>query len=1197
MKRLNNLIIFLLCLQQVNAQNSLDSLRLVLPVGHKGYISKILSIPKSDSGKSKLLTSDGDVNCVWDESTKKLLYAFTAKTHNGLLYSANSNLIIFVNDDTLEVRRIKDGTIYYKLNISSPDFIEDWTNETIDKIKLSDDEKSIIVIYQNLKKSIWKVNVYDIYSGMLKQSFSGQYFNNFDIWTIPNKDFLLAVVDNSILRLNYFQEIKTDEIVEFENPINSFEMIRGTDYSYIKTVNKVIVYDIIKGIKRSEFGGEYAYFKDSILVTLNQSEIIVTNVLSNEKIVSIKIKKYNYDSGEYIEPTVLFSPSIQFLSIKNGGQLYYIDIARQQITKAKVSEEFALRYVSDLGNLIIEEPVFKCLFHYDLHSKKTFELLCPHQFDGNGEVNFSTLIYEEPNFASLFIGGFRQISQVNLSRMEKICEYTPQIKTNAAVQFDPVCENIIIQGYTDIKQLPIDLTAEGKTIENVNFWSTSEPIAFNSNANLIAVPSNQYMVLIFSYPEFKFLQEIELDNIPSKVSFSKKDNYLILGGDILEFTNSKIIFSSESELSLDASETKIYEKDYKSDFVKIRDLNSLEIIAEGSLFSDKFEILDNQVFIQNDFEQFIVISKNGNMVFLDAVDSSKSFIVENWFLDKSKKVNSAQIIDSFIVLFSSEGTNHEFYFDAAHFISLSKKKWVKDFLYSELQLGNVSFSKNAKFICELNQNNSINVIDIETNEQIYEYVQLQNNNWLVKLPNSPYYMCSKDASKMLHYVTPSLKVIGFEQLDPVYNRPDIVLDSIGKYFDNEDRGMIEEYRKSWEKRINKLGLDVDKLGKGEIAVPSAEIVGADDIAYENKTGELAIGISANDAKYPLRRFNVYVNEVPLYGSAGISIAHLNKQVWDTTVSVPLSIGENKIQVSVMNALGLENFKYPTYVNYTPTQAVQAKTYYIGIGVNEFVQSAHNLKYCVKDVRDLAKAFSDQNSNTDTLLFTNQQVTKENILALKTLLFQTTVNDKVIISCSSHGLLDDSLNFYLAMYDVDFANPKARGLKYEELESLFDGIPARQKLLLLDACNSGENDQTELLKQDIAKIKDQNATPEQLAYINKAKGAVVKLEEQNTNNFKKMSELFVNVRNNTGSVIISAAGGQESALEAIEVDGKIIENGAFTYSILECLKQNEGQLLKVNTLKQYAEKRVEEITDGKQKPTSRQETMEIDWGVR
>jgi hypothetical protein len=295
----------------------------------------------------------------------------------------------------------------------------------------------------------------------------------------------------------------------------------------------------------------------------------------------------------------------------------------------------------------------------------------------------------------------------------------------------------------------------------------------------------------------------------------------------------------------------------------------------------------------------------------------------------------------------------------------------------------------------------------------------------------------------------------------------------------------------------------------------------------------------------------------------------------------------------MNELGLENFKYPTYLNYTPSEPIVAKTYYIGIGVNEFKEAGNNLNYCVKDVRDLAKAFLAENTKIDTLLFTDEQVTRENILALKEYLKKTSVNDKVIISCSSHGLLDDSLNFYLAMHDVDFNKPQARGLKYEELESLLDGIPARQKLLLLDACNSGENDKTEVLKKELK----QNEKSMDSTQILASRGVIIKLEEENKSNFKKMSELFVNVRNNTGSVIISAAGGQESALEAIQVDGKTIENGAFTYSILECLKQNEGKELKVNTLKQYAEKRVEEITNGKQKPTSRQETMEVDWRVR
>jgi hypothetical protein len=99
----------------------------------------------------------------------------------------------------------------------------------------------------------------------------------------------------------------------------------------------------------------------------------------------------------------------------------------------------------------------------------------------------------------------------------------------------------------------------------------------------------------------------------------------------------------------------------------------------------------------------------------------------------------------------------------------------------------------------------------------------------------------------------------------------------------------------------------------------------------------------------------------------------------------------------------------------------------------------------------------------------------------------------------------------------------------------------------------------------------------------------------------MMELFVNVRNNTGSVIISAAGGQQSALEgnAVRVNGEVIRNGAFTYSVLEYLKENEAKTdeLSVNKLKQYVENRVEEITNGRQKPTSRQETMEVDWKLR
>ena len=495
-------------------------------------------------------------------------------------------------------------------------------------------------------------------------------------------------------------------------------------------------------------------------------------------------------------------------------------------------------------------------------------------------------------------------------------------------------------------------------------------------------------------------------------------------------------------------------------------------------------------------------------------------------------------------------------------------------------------------ILTIDDNYKTVIWDSESGKPVYERFILENNNWLIKLPNSPYYMCSKDASKLLHYVTPSLKVIGFDQLDPIYNRPDIVLDSIGKYFaGGPDLKLIQQYKEAWVKRMVRLGLDTT-TSSNAIEVPDAEIVNADDIVYNNTSGKINFHFKASDAKHDLRRYNVYVNEVPVYGSNGISISEKVNQ-FEKDISLNLTEGNNKIQVSVMNDLGLENFRYPVYVQYQPAKPIVSKTFYIGIGVDSFATSKFNLQYCVKDVNDLGNLLAND-KNTKTIILKNKDVTKENVLKLKSFLQQTTEQDKVIISCSSHGLLDKNNNFYLAMNNVDFNHPELNGLAYEDLQGLLDGIPARKKLLLLDACNSGENEKSD--NNGLANSKD-------LAIKQGAKGVEIESvsdsSQNKKNSFETMMELFVNVNNQTGATVVSAAGGKQSALEggAVYINGKPISNGAFTYSILEYLTQhqNDKNKLTVNQLKQYAEQRVTEITNGKQKPTSRQETMEVDWG--
>ena len=1101
------------CFYCLNAQQSLDSLRLVLPVtSEKNHNEELVF---GNKNHLILIKEFGQIQ-IWYSRTGKLINSFgndQDKIICAKLSNDNEN-VLFSTEKGSFLCQISTGKILLSLEGGGAVFSPD------EKIILTVKSSEILLWDRNNGKKIQTIfGVTPIFnhqgSKLLYRAGSDEFF----IIDVASgmKEFSIPILEGENLAINDLKFSKDDRKILFSVSDNRFSkksvaMQKSFSIKVFDLTTKeelFTIYDAKGSYDKASFSND-----GSQVLTLLNNNIIQIWDCSNGKCV-LSINPYSDLYLKWINVyTLNFSQDGQYILSSGDGFCNLFDSkSGNLIRKYKLLSIKESALSSDNKLVLIHSNS-----NYQIWDVENDKLLTEIKYDNMLKVNSSD-ISSSGEFMWTYLSkqGQRQVRLFDLKNFDLVKTFfMPEITygINASFSYDEKLffQALIVSGSKkNTREMVVKVyNIENKVENTINTGQTgTEPHALISIDNKYLytwssglISSNEFK--IWDLESGKCINVIPNNKTIDALVISPKNNYIA------------------------------YFYPYDS-IIRICNLSNFE---EITLFNQK-EPLES-----------IEFNSDGN--FLISKSDSKTQI---WDMNK---LNSAISFD--------EGADSNI---------------LKDF----------NFQIKKRFSVE----KDISILWSDgSNERKIEFYNLDNSNYLVKLPNSPYYMCSKDASKMLHYVTPSLKVIGFEQLDPVYNRPDIVLDSIGKYFGNSDRGMITEYRKSWEKRIDRLGLDKEKLGKGEIAVPNAEIVGADAIAYDNKNGKLDIKVIANDPKYPLRRFNVYVNEVPLYGSAGVSIAHLKKQVWDTTVSVPLSMGENKIQVSVMNELGLENFKYPSYVNYTPSEPIVAKTYYIGIAVNEFKEPGHKLNYCVNDVTDLSISFGGP--NTEVKLFTNAQVTKENILSLKDYLSKTTVNDKVIISCSSHGLLDDSLNFYLAMHDVDFKNPKVRGLKYEELENLLDSIPARQKLLLLDACNSGENDKSELLKTELSQKEAKLNGSEVLA----ARGVIVQLEDENKSNFKKMNELFVNVRNNTGSVIISAAGGMESALEGeVILDGKAIKinNGAFTYSILECLKQNEGKELKVNTLKQYAEKRVEEITNSKQQPTSRQETMEVDWGVR
>jgi len=167
------------------------------------------------------------------------------------------------------------------------------------------------------------------------------------------------------------------------------------------------------------------------------------------------------------------------------------------------------------------------------------------------------------------------------------------------------------------------------------------------------------------------------------------------------------------------------------------------------------------------------------------------------------------------------------------------------------------------------------------------------------------------------------------------------------------------------------------------------------------------------------------------------------------------------------------------------------------------------------------------------------------------------------------------------------------LPYDELENLLDGIPARKKLLLIDACHSGEVDMDTASTGTAATTASTETGVKTYTFRSNIKNKT-KQSLGLENSFELMQELFTNLSQGNGTLVISAAAGVGFALESAEWN-----NGLFTFTVLNALKnklgdENKNGKISVNELKNYVTKEVDRLSHGQQKPTTRKELSDWDW---
>lgn len=404
--------------------------------------------------------------------------------------------------------------------------------------------------------------------------------------------------------------------------------------------------------------------------------------------------------------------------------------------------------------------------------------------------------------------------------------------------------------------------------------------------------------------------------------------------------------------------------------------------------------------------------------------------------------------------------------------------------------------------------------------------------------------------------------LSFEQVDLYYNRPHLLLKSL-----NAPASEIEFYQQVFKRRLLEL-----QLSEIELTEPSSQIIitspELENAPYEVYKTEFTCSIE-HKMNEELMKIHVLVNGVP-------AVIHISS---DNRISFSLQPGINQIELYAKYRDGSESKRIVRSI-YGNFEEVPSRTFFVGLATNSYEQPGHNLKFVENDIRAVDSMLNRNiDEDYESYLFLGKEWNPEILGQLRSILEKATVNDRIIVAFSGHGLLNSDQEFFLSTHVVDFSNPESGGIAYDSLIDLFDGLNCRNRLVLLDACHSGLID-----KQDGADVVE----PENLTKQEGAKGDLFTKLVQKNRVFEVLQSDFAKL-NGRGVQVITAAGGADFAYE----DPKL-KYSYFTKAILEFLG-SEGDH-RVNLLREYVDKRVPELSGGRQRPTSREENILLNWSL-
>ncbi len=489
----------------------------------------------------------------------------------------------------------------------------------------------------------------------------------------------------------------------------------------------------------------------------------------------------------------------------------------------------------------------------------------------------------------------------------------------------------------------------------------------------------------------------------------------------------------------------------------------------------------------------------------------------------------------------------------------------------------------------INKYGAVGVVDVLTLDYLVSLVATSDNEFIA-IDQKGFYKRSKNAQNAVAFVQGEY-ILKLNQVDDRLNKPHVIY---------KDMDLLEFDRL---KLIQKLagGEDVEEVK--QIVGPELKILKSEKLDITTSKSFIKISTEAVSTISNLSHMQIWVNGIPQY-KKGSEPKAKSKVKWTNKWKVGLRRGRNSIRFVCYDEDGTGSLE--KFVVIECQKEYEKPNLYVAlVSVSKYQNSTMNLQYAVKDGRDFAKVYIDSIGRKqigfpsrfgkvvlDT--FFNENATRDKVVQWKSKLKKTKPEDYVLLYVSGHGLLDTGFNFWFGLHDINFDDPAQGGISFNELEDLLVGIPAQQKLFLMDACHSGEILDEEI-RVDSTFILPDGSRGQLTGYSYKG-GGIADFDEETINKTELKQELFSNYNSRSGATVISAAAGNSFALESPEWS-----NGVFTYTIIGGLvyrwaDANDDGEVSVVELSRYVTKMVKEQTGGMQVPNDRQENIENNFRV-